>query len=58
MSPKIRDTIGKKARRKITPHRTARVFTSLLCSLLPLANFGKREQPVATDESIRAYCNS
>ena len=38
-------------------HRT--VIASHLCRLIPLANFGKRAQPVAADESVRAaYCNS
>src|SRR5688572_29880520 len=44
---------AKEAQRKIAPRRH-RVFTSLLCSPIPLANFGKREQPLATDESVRA----
>jgi hypothetical protein len=26
--------------------------------LIPLANFGKRAQPVVTDESVRAACCS
>ena len=46
------DTIETKHGAKIALRRH-RIFTSLLCLLLPLANFGKRAQPVATDESIR-----
>jgi hypothetical protein len=35
------------------------VFASHLCRLIRLANFGKRAQPVVTDESVRAAnCNS
>jgi hypothetical protein len=34
------------------------VPASRLCCLIPLANFGKRAQPVLTDESVRAACCS
>jgi|SRR5689334_21491101 hypothetical protein len=53
----IWDTIEKKRTEKL--RRAGHlVSATLIYRLIPLANFGKRAQPVLTDESVRTACCS